>query len=81
MPELRRRTRCAGGAMPPCQDAVAPLLVLAVGNPSRGDDALGPALLDALAALAAQGADRLGDIELLSDFQLQIEHALGAAHA
>lgn len=58
------------------QDAVAPLLVLAVGNPSRGDDALGPALLDALAALAAQGADRLGDIELLSDFQLQIEHAL-----
>ena len=28
----------------------APLLVLAVGNPSRGDDALGPLLLERLQA-------------------------------
>lgn len=50
-----------------------PLLVLAVGNPSRGDDALGPLLLEGLTAdgLAAQG-----DVELLTDFQLQVEHAL-----
>lgn len=52
------------------QDAVAPLLVLAVGNPSRGDDALGPACLEHLAAALPPG------IELLADFQLQIEHAL-----
>lgn len=52
---------------------VAPLLVLAVGNPSRGDDALGPALLE---ALQARGADAGGAVELLTDFQLQVEHAL-----
>lgn len=52
-----------------------PLLVLAVGNPSRGDDALGP-----LFAERAEQALRLwvdaGQAEFLTDFQLQIEHAL-----
>lgn len=51
----------------------APLLVLAIGNPSRGDDALGPLLLEQLAAVGTEAA---GDVELLTDFQLQIEHAL-----
>jgi hydrogenase maturation protease len=51
----------------------APWLVLAVGNPSRGDDALGPALLD---RLRDAGVDAAGDVELLTDFQLQVEHAL-----
>lgn len=51
----------------------APLLVLAIGNPSRGDDALGPLLLEQLAAIGTEAA---GDVELLTDFQLQIEHAL-----
>lgn len=50
-----------------------PLLLIAVGNPSRGDDALGPALL---ARLETDGLDRDGDLELLTDFQLQVEHAL-----
>jgi hydrogenase maturation protease len=50
-----------------------PLLLLAVGNPSRGDDALGPCLLERLAALHLDDA---GDVELLTDFQLQVEHAL-----
>ena len=50
-----------------------PLLVLAIGNPSRGDDALGPLLLEKLAAVGTEAA---GDVELLTDFQLQIEHAL-----
>ncbi len=50
-----------------------PLLILAVGNPSRGDDALGPTLLE---QLAAAGLAQAGDVELLTDFQLQIEHAL-----
>ena len=49
---------------------IAPKLVLAIGNPSRGDDALGPLLLERLGALA------LADVELITDFQLQVEHAL-----
>ena len=49
---------------------VAPLLVLAVGNPSRGDDALGPLAAQRLAELALPG------VEVLTDFQLQVEHAL-----
>ncbi|PKD41959.1 Ni/Fe hydrogenase [Methylomonas sp. Kb3] len=48
-----------------------PILVFGYGNPSRGDDAVGPLLLDYL----AEHLD-LSNIELLSDFQLQIEHAL-----
>ena len=51
----------------------APLLVLAVGNPSRGDDALGPLLLE---RLQAEGLDAGGQVELLCDFQLQVEHTL-----
>ena len=48
----------------------APILVFGWGNPSRGDDALGPLLLERLEALA------LPDVEFLTDFQLQVEHAL-----
>lgn len=45
-------------------------LVFGWGNPSRGDDALGP--------LAVQAIEALGrpDVECLTDFQLQVEHAL-----
>ena len=50
------------------------LLILAVGNPSQGDDALGPLFLECLAELHARH-DWKG-VELLGDFQLQIEHAL-----
>jgi len=48
----------------------APVLVLAVGNPSRGDDAIGPILAQRLEALG------LSHIEVITDFQLQVEHAL-----
>lgn len=48
----------------------APQLVFVWGNPSRGDDALGPLFGDAIAARALPG------VEVLSDFQLQVEHAL-----
>lgn len=54
---------------------LAPVAVFAIGNPSRGDDALGPALLARFADwLAVRG--RSGEFELLEDFQLQIEHAV-----
>ncbi len=49
---------------------VAPVLVLAIGNPSRGDDALGPRAAQAVEELALPG------VEVLTDFQLQVEHAL-----
>ncbi len=52
---------------------VKPVLVFGYGNPSRGDDALGPELLD---ALQKNTAIKLNQIEFLTDFQLQIEHAL-----
>lgn len=53
----------------------APVVVFAIGNPSRGDDAIGPVLLERLGDwLEGEGlADRF---ELVEDFQLQIEHAL-----
>ena len=48
----------------------APVLVLAVGNPSRGDDALGPLLAERLEAAALPG------VEVITEFQLQVENAL-----
>lgn len=51
-----------------------PCLVIAVGNPSRGDDALGPALLQRLRDWVSQSGQH-ERIELLEDFQLQVEHA------
>lgn len=53
---------------------VRPLLVFAYGNPSRGDDALGPCLIERLEARQRGGAFR--QVDLLTDFQLQVEHAL-----
>ncbi len=48
----------------------APVLVLAVGNPSRGDDAIGPELA------ARLEAERLSGVEVIAEFQLQVENAL-----
>jgi hydrogenase maturation protease len=48
----------------------APVLVFGWGNPARGDDALGPLLVERIDALALPG------VECLTDFQLQVEHAL-----
>jgi Ni,Fe-hydrogenase maturation factor len=56
----------------------APTLIIGYGNPSRGDDALGPALLEDIARLLPQHPE-WGAIELLTDFQLQIEFVLDLA--
>ena len=50
---------------------IKPILVFGYGNLSRGDDALGPLLLNYV-----ENHCDLSAIEILSDFQLQIEHAL-----
>jgi hydrogenase maturation protease len=51
----------------------APTLIFAWGNPSRGDDALGPEFLRRIEPLAGEG------VELVTDFQLQVEHAVDIA--
>lgn len=48
----------------------APILIFGWGNPSRGDDALGPLFVERIESLG------LPDVECLTDFQLQVEHAL-----
>lgn len=52
-----------------------PVLIFTWGNPSRGDDALGPALYDLLEDYQHKTGE-LAEVELLTDFQLQIEHAV-----
>ena len=58
----------------------AQLLVLAVGNPSRGDDAAGPLLAERLSAWLSDqdhrpDGSRPHDLTILCDQQLMVEHA------
>ena len=53
----------------------APVVVFAVGNPSRGDDAIGPILCGQLEKWL-ENSSLAGEVELIEDFQLNIEHAL-----
>ncbi len=57
------------------RETSAPILILTYGNPSRGDDALGPALFDLLEKYKRE-TSKLIDVDLFTDFQLQIEHAV-----
>jgi len=50
-----------------------PVLIFGYGNLSRGDDALGPLLLE---YVGRREKPVLHAVDILSDFQLQIEHAL-----
>ena len=50
---------------------IKPVLIFGYGNVSRGDDALGPLALEFIRENC-----HLDNIELLTDYQLQIEHAL-----
>jgi hydrogenase maturation protease len=53
----------------------APVAIFGIGNRSRGDDAVGPLLLERLRGwLEAQGL--AGQFELLEEYQLQVENAL-----
>lgn len=53
----------------------APTLIFGWGNPSRGDDASGPRFVELFEQLAARHPE-WGEIDFLTDFQLQVEHAL-----
>jgi hydrogenase maturation protease len=48
-------------------------VVLAWGNPGRGDDALGPLLVERLRPRF------VADVDYVTDYQLQVEHALDVA--
>jgi hydrogenase maturation protease len=54
---------------------IVPVLLFGYGNPSRGDDALGPALLERIEALRPRHP-QWPELECLTDFQLQVEHVL-----
>jgi hydrogenase maturation protease len=54
---------------------VAPVLIFAIGNESRGDDALAPLLVRRLAPWLAE--NKLAEAcEILEEYQLQVEHVL-----
>jgi hydrogenase maturation protease len=56
----------------------SPILIFAVGNESRGDDALAPLLLRRLQEwVASEGLKE--HVEFLEDFQLQVEHVMDMA--
>ena len=55
---------------PNLSPSIHPDLVFTWGNPSRGDDALGPTIYELLLQ------ENLETVDLLTDFQLQIEHAI-----
>jgi hydrogenase maturation protease len=77
-PAWRRRKRALEGIRK--ETMTAEILIFGYGNPSRGDDALGPMLLESLDRRLAGGTRRkAGGIEFLTDFQLQVEHALDLA--
>ena len=61
-------------------NSIAPILIFAYGNPSRGDDALGPAMFELLEKNKQQNSELArfdwARVELLTDYQLQIEHAV-----
>lgn len=49
------------------------ILLFGYGNPGRGDDALGPELIERIARL------RFADVECQNDMQLQVEHVTDLA--
>ena len=49
---------------------VLPILIFAIGNESRGDDALGPLLARRIDSMGFEG------VEVIEEFQLQIENTL-----
>jgi hydrogenase maturation protease len=53
----------------------APVLVFGWGNPSRGDDALGPLAVERL----RERAQAANEVDFLDDYQLMVEHALDLA--
>lgn len=58
---------------------IAATLIFTYGNPSRGDDGLGPMMFQLLET-DKPSEHYLDDVELLTDYQLQIEHSVDIEH-
>ena len=52
----------------------ARIIILGCGNPSRGDDAMGPALLERVVRWICLHSDK--SVAAVEDFQFQVEHSL-----
>jgi len=69
-----RMLRNAVSWPPPYQNTMpAPILIFAIGNESRGDDALAPLLVRQLQT------ECIEQVELIEDYQLQVEHVTDLA--
>ncbi|MCB1753919.1 MAG: hydrogenase maturation protease [Gammaproteobacteria bacterium] len=64
----------------PSPDGQDRITVISYGNPSRGDDAIGPLMFDRLQNAQTNG-DIPSSVTLVTDFQLQVEHILDFADA
>ena len=62
--------------MNPDKHAISPprIIILGCGNPSRGDDAMGPALLERVVRWICLHPDK--SVAAVEDFQFQVEHSL-----
>lgn len=60
-------------------NTTAPVLIFTYGNPSRGDDALGLEIFELLERNKRDSSE-LDKVDLLTDYQLQIEHAVDLDH-
>jgi len=58
------------------EHSIPPILIFGYGNPSRGDDALAPVMLERISQHIILDIDLGTELELLTDFQLQVEHSL-----
>ena len=65
-------------SQPAASRPTPPRLIIGIGNPSRGDDALGPLCITRLSELNLSALS-LADVDLLTDFHLQVEYALDLA--
>lgn len=69
---MRMAKSCIASLEAELANMSAPTLIIGYGNPSRGDDALGPAAIEAIERLAVEHPE-WGEVEVVTDFQLQIE--------
>jgi len=59
----------------PIEGTLAPVLIFGYGNPARGDDGLGPRVVE----LMQSGQER-ARFDAITDYQLQVEHSLDLVH-
>lgn len=59
----------------PIEGTLAPVLIFGYGNPARGDDGLGPRVVELM-----QSGQEPAQFDAITDYQLQVEHSLDLVH-